>query len=117
MQLGNGLSAVVPIFFPNEVDLIHGHLSKNSKRAIFIQPTSIPTEKCWFGKAVFELNKKIIFPDSVSIETKIGESQPRHSYSRDGIHFENEAGLKVIGYQKENKILESSWNLPMADWT
>jgi hypothetical protein len=35
----------------------------------------------------------------------------------DGIHYDSETGLSVIGYQKENKYIELNWSLPIENWT
>ena len=117
LRLSGGSHVVLPVFFPNEINLFQGHLSEDSKRAIFIEPVSVPVKKHWFGSALLELTNSITLPDSVSIKTKIGESQPRQSFSLDGIYYETENGLKVIGYQKEKKYLELSWSLPINNWT
>ena len=117
LKLSGGSRVVLSVFFPNKINLLHGHLSENSKRAIFFEPLSIPVKAYWLGSALFELNNSILLPDSVSIETNIGESQLRQSISRDGIHYETEDGLKVIGYQKKKRYLELNWSLPINNWT
>lgn len=117
LRLSGGSHAILPIYFPDELQLLHGHLSENTKGAIFVEPVSIPIRKHWYGSALFELKASIAFPDSVVVETKIGDGQPSQSFSRDGIHYESEVGLRVVGYQKDKKYLQASWSLPVDNWT
>lgn len=117
LKLSGGSYAILPIYFLNEFELLHGHLFEKINRAIFIEPTSLPIKKYWYGSALLELSDSILFPDSVSVETKIGDSQPSRSFSRDGIHHVANNGQSVIGYQKEKKYLELNWSLPIDSWT
>lgn len=116
LRLSDGSHAILPVYFPDELQLLHGHLSEDTKTAVFIEPISLPSKKHWHGSALLELKDSILFPDSVLVETKIGNGQPSQSFSRDGIRYETETGLRVVGYQKEKKYLELNWSLPIDNW-
>jgi hypothetical protein len=116
MKLGIDYFAIAPTVFPNEIGLIHGQLTVNTHRVIFIQRITSPKITYWSGSALYQLNNEIILPDTVTIETKIGEGQPRQRFSRAGVNYSDESGIEVIGYKKENKYLEWNWKLPIDNW-
>lgn len=117
LRLSGGGHVILSVYFPDEFGLLSGHLSEKAKRAIFIEQISWPVGKIWSGSALYELSTGILFPDSVSVETKIGDYQPGGSFSRDGIYYKNENGHTVVGCQKEEKYLEINWGLPVDSWT
>lgn len=116
MKLAGGLRAIAPNVFPDGMGLLDGRLAVNTNRVIFIQQTTIPVISNWHGSALFEVNKKLLLPDQVVVETRIGDGEPSKSFSRAGIRYVHESGLKVVGSQKEEKYLELSWSLPKDQW-
>ena len=117
MNLKSGLRAIAPQTFPDELGLIHGRFTANTSRVLFVQKSTIPIKTSWFGTALFEIRKKLLFPDVVTVERKIGDGEPRRSSSRAGINFADDDGIKVIGHQTEDKFIELNWNLPLQKWS
>ena len=117
LKLDSNSYVVLSVFFPDEMRLALGYLSEDSTRALFIRRESFPIKSHWFGSALFETGTSLLLPDTVLVETRIGEGQPHKKFSRDGIYYEGENGLKIIGYQKEGKYLRVEWSLPIEEWT
>ncbi len=116
MRLNSGLHAIAPHVFIDEISLIHGRLLVDVRKVIFIQQVNYPLTSGWSGSALFEINKSILLPDVVSIETKVGDGLPSQHYSKSGIYYVHDSGLEVIGYEKERKYLEINWFLPKNQW-
>ena len=117
MVLENGMHAVAPRAFLDKIEPLYGRLVVHTNRIIFIQKTNIPIQASWSGSALLEIHKNIQLPDVVAIEKRIGDGEPERSFSRAGIHYEDEAGIRIYGYRNENKCLELDWYLPFEQWT
>ncbi len=62
-------------------------------------------------------SRKLLFPDTLFTETKIGEIDYGQSFSRAGFRFSDNNVKQVIGEIKEDKFLYFNWNLPKENWT
>jgi hypothetical protein len=113
MQLGNSESAIIPGVRLNEIELLMDyHVTLNVSRIIFIQRNNSSHEiKYWSGSGLYELDSKPAFPDTVIIETKVGNSKPDHSTSLAGLYHDEPNGEQIIGKFKENMYFEASWSL------
>lgn len=113
LKLDSNSYAILSVFFPDEIRLTLGHLSENSTRALFIRRESLPIKSHWFGSALFEIGTDLLLPDTVLVETRIGEGRPHRRFSRDGIYYERGNDLKIVGFQKvfENRMEAPNWGM------
>jgi hypothetical protein len=119
MRLKNGLRAFAPRVQIDDLALAFGgHLSLDLPRLIFMQALGDETKKnFWVGSAIIKTKTSLILPDNVQSETKIGGLEPSHSFSRAGLHYEDNSGQKIIGQLKDKTHLYLDWRLPKCSWT
>lgn len=70
----------------------------------------------WYGSAIFETSEKLIFPDSIWNEKKIGGIPIAQSSSRTGLNYQGENKEQITGEIVDNKYLKFDWGLPKEIW-
>ncbi len=110
--------AIAPIVFPmaQKPFVAKGHFSLETSRVIFFGHSPWMGErKAWSGSAIFLTKKKIEFPDSLEIETKI-EGRKVEWQNKGGLNHEEANDCIIVGRHLTESSFELSWSLSKAKW-
>jgi len=93
--------------------------SSNFGHALFLSNLNehFISKDTWRGSVIFEASRKLLFPDTLFTEKKIGDVDHGHSFSRAGFRFSNNNVKQLIGEIKDDKFLYFNWDLPKEHWT
>lgn len=90
----------------------------NFRRIILLHDLTkieISNEK-WFGSAMYETNKRVVLPDIVHKETKLGDRITSESTSVSGFEYEGN-DVYIHGEIEDEKYLYFNWSLLKSKWT
>ncbi len=118
MKLDDGRFAFIPRAYVNAMGLlVSWRFSQNVNRVVFKNPISKElSSTMWLGSALYLTNKDLLFPDSVTRETTIGDGRPYEHLTRSGICYKDSFGQEIRGLMDDKKHLKLHWSLPKSVW-
>jgi hypothetical protein len=117
---GQNIKVITPPLQIDEMGLLwDGKYSSNFGHALFLSNLNehFISEDTWHGSAIYEASRKLLFPDTLFTETKIGDVDHGQSFSRAGFRISDNNVKQLVGEIKDDKFLYFNWDLPKEHWT
>ena len=117
---GQNKKVITPPLRIDEMGLLWDRkYSSNFGHALFLSNLDehYISEDTWHGSAIYESSRKLLFPDTLFTETKLGDVDHGQSFSRTGFRFSNSNVKQLVGEIKDDKFLYFNWDLPKEYWT
>jgi hypothetical protein len=113
--------AMTPKLNLSDSDLYFGNtITINFRQIVYFQNIhneKITVQKNWHGSALYETKTKLLFPDPIHSESKIGEIPLARSFSRTGFDYHGENQEHITGELIDSKYLKFNWILPKEIWS
>jgi len=119
MRLGPGAHVLsAPICLSDQMELFSDdRLEVDFHSALFVaRRSNVPTQSNHSGRALLEVGKRLILPDSSTTEVRVGGKTVRQAVSRDWIDHE-EPSLSLRAFTESDKYMQTEWLMPSSEWS